>query len=109
MPQQLITLTVSQASGHGVQDGDIDAMSLAEKREACIDRSEAPEFVADCIGWSEPAVTYDDGSCVVKADRFEAGFGVVLQISAEDWAHWLAGYEIVEDIDPAHVAAYLTA
>ncbi|NJM98268.1 MAG: hypothetical protein HC800_14905 [Phormidesmis sp. RL_2_1] len=106
MPQQLITLTVSQASGYGAQDGDIDALSLVTKREACIDRSEAPEFIADCQGWSDIVVQHDDGTTLDKADRFEAGYGVVLQISADDWAHWLAGYEVV-DTAPEHVAAYL--
>ena len=109
MTQQLITLTLSQASGYGAQEGDINALSLDDKREACIDRSEVPEFVADCIGWSEPAITTDDGSYVEKADRFEAGFNVVLQISADDWSHWLAGYEIVEETDPTQVAAELSA
>ena len=104
----LVTITVSLDSGYDAQDGDISALSLADKREAIIDRSEAPEFIADCQGWSDIALQHDDGTTLDKADRFEAGYGVVLQIRAEDWASWLAGYEIV-DADPEHIAAYLSA
>jgi hypothetical protein len=96
---QLITLTVSQVRGHGAPDGDINAMDLHSKKEACIDRAEAPNFIADCMGWSDIAIQYDDGTTSDKADRFEAGYGVVLTIRSEDWASWLAGYEIVEETE----------
>ena len=105
--EHFIRLTVSQASGYGAADGDVDAMSLEEKEDACINSREAAAFMAECHGWQSIAVTYDDSTTFTNADRYHEGYGVVLQIDADDWAKWLAGYELVEDTDSDYVAAYL--
>ncbi|MGB3298510.1 MAG: hypothetical protein WBA76_09600 [Phormidesmis sp.] len=94
--QSIIALVVSQASGYGARDGDIEAMDLQSKREIYIKRDKAPEFIADCIGWSDIVVTYDDGTTFDRTTRFEAGYGVVLTIRPEDWEEWLLGFELVD-------------
>ena len=78
-----------------VGDGDICALNIApppDRLEAVIDRSEAPAFMADCGGWD--------------ADRFEQGFGIVVMMSAGNWAAWLNAYASVEE-NAAYNAAYL--
>lgn len=93
----LIELVVSQGCGYGAQDGDIDAMALDSKRDVIIGRAEAPQFIADCVGWEKPAVQYDDGRAINKADRFEEGYGVVLKINLENWERWLSEFERIDD------------
>ena len=105
--EHFVRLTVSQASGYGVADGDVEAMSLAAKEEALIDRTEAEAFMTECHGWPDVSVTYEDGTTFTNAERFNGGYGVVLHIDSEDWAKWLAGYELVEDPNSEHIAAYL--
>ena len=93
----LILLAVSQANGYGTQDGDIEALALDSKREVMVDRAEAPRFIADCIGWRDIEITYDDGTTFDKADRFEEGFGVCLFIDSEKWDSWLKDYELLDE------------
>lgn len=106
-----IRLTVEQDAD---DDRDIAALSLDESphREAVIDQSEVPEFVRDCLGWNLVVNSYTDNDgalvTVTGAHRFNQGFGVVVTIAAEDWERWLEGYEVVEDIDPTHVVAFLS-
>lgn len=65
-------------------------------REAMIDAQEADAFRADCSGWDLPSATLAE---TPQRDRFLAGFGVVLTISANNWQLWLDGYELVDDPD----------
>ena len=105
--EHFIQLTVSQASGYGSADGDVDAMSIVGKEDACIDSREAAAFMAECSGWQTVAHVSDDDILTTNADRYCEGYGVVLLIDSGDWAKWLAGYALVEDIEPETVAAYL--
>ena len=79
-------------------------MSLAAKEEALIDCTEAEAFMAECHGWQDVTVTYEDGTTFTNAERFNGGYGVVLHIDSDDWAKWLAGYELVEDPNPEYVS-----
>ena len=105
--EHFVRLTVSQALGYDSRDGDVDAMSLAAKEEALIDRTEAEAFMAECHGWQDVTVTYDDGTTFTNAERFNGGYGVVLHIDSDDWTKWLAGYELVDNPNPEYVSAYL--
>lgn len=97
---QYIKLTVASED-----DGEISALEITQYddgapcggREAFIAKSAADDFVADCIGWSEPAITYDDGTPVDKAERFEQGHSVELQIRPVDWVSWLTAFEVVDE------------
>lgn len=108
---QYIKLTVASED-----DGEISALEITQYddgaprggREAFIASSAADDFVADCIGWSQPAFTYDDGTSVDKAERFEQGYSVELQIRPADWASWLAAFE-VEDEAAGDVLAAVSA
>ena len=102
-----IDLTVSQVLARDLSPVDIDAMSLKAKEEAVIDQTEAAAFIADCQGWNSIAFAYEDGTTFTSTERYQEGFGVVLQIDKNDWAKWLAGYEILENVDPVSVAAFL--
>ena len=102
-----IDLTVSQVLARDSSPVDIDAMSLKAKEEAVIDQTEAAAFIADCQGWNSIAFAYEDGTTFTSAERYQEGFGVVLQIDKNDWAKWLAGYEILENVDSVFVAAFL--
>ena len=79
-------------------DLDINALGLVDRREAVIDSSERADFFRDLLDLTPE-----------NAAQFANHLSIQVSISAEDWADWLAGYEIVEDIDPAYVAAYLNA
>ena len=105
--EHFVKLTVSQASGSDSCEGDVEAMSLAAKEEAMIDRAGAEAFMAECHGWQDISVTYEDGTTFTNAERFNSGYGVVLYIDTGDWAKWLAGYALVEDPNPEYVAADL--
>lgn len=113
MPQQIgpyVQITVAN------EDGNISALEILSYddgtpkggREVIAPADEAPNFVTDCLGWSEPAITYDDGSCVDKADRFDQGYSVVLQIRSSDWAAWLEMFEVC-DLDDEAAALLLSA
>ena len=103
--EHFVRLTVSQASGYGSAEGDVEALSLEAKKEAYIDRTEAVAFMAECYGWQSIAFTYEDGTTFTNAERYQEGYGVVLQIDVDDWAKWLEEYEIVEDISSKCVTA----
>ena len=109
LEERFVRLTISQASGYGSAEGDIEALSLAAKKEVCINRTEAAAFMAECYDWQSIAFMYEDGTTFTNAERYQEGYGVVLQIDAEDWAKWLEEYEIVENRDPKRVAADLTS
>ena len=106
--EHFIRLTVSQSSGYGAHDGDVEAMSLTAKEEALIDRTKADAFIAECHGWQNIAFTYEDGTTFTNADRYQEGYGVVLHIDTNDWSKWLIDYETVEDTKPEQVAASLS-
>lgn len=95
----LVALTVERDADNAA---DIAALSLLEKREAIIDRQETAAFIADCTGWDEVYNRYDNPEgalvTVTNTDRFNAGYGVVVTMSAAHWALWLAGYEVVEAV-----------
>ncbi len=86
------------------EDGNISALEILSYddgtpkggREVIAPAYQAPNFVNDCMGWSEPAITYDDGICVDKAERFDQGYSVVLQIRSSDWAAWLDQFEVAD-------------
>ncbi len=107
--EHFVRLTVSQASGYGSSEGDIEALSIEAKEEVCINRTEAAAFIAECHDWQGIAFTYEDGTTFTNAERYQEGYGVVLQIDTDDWAKWLTGYEIVEDVDSKYVTADLTS
>ena len=88
--EHFVSLTVSQASGYGAHDGDVEAMSLEAKEDIVIDQAEADAFMGECHGWQDVAMTYEDGTTFTNAQRFQAGYGVVVQIDQDDWARWLA-------------------
>ncbi len=79
-------------------DLDINALGLVDRREAVIDRSERADFFRDLLDLTPE-----------NAAQFANYLSIQVSISADNWASWLAGYEIVEETDPAHVAAYLSA
>ena len=62
-----------------------------------IDRTEAKSFMAECHGWQDVSFTYEDGTTFTNADRFNDGYGVVLQIDKDDWTKWLSGFELIEN------------
>lgn len=105
--EHFVRLTVSQASGYGSTEGEVEALSLEAKEEVCIGQTEATAFMAECYDWQGIAFTYEDGTTFTNAERYQEGYGVVLQIDTDDWAKWLAGYKTVENIDPNYVAAFL--
>lgn len=78
-------------------DLDVNALSLSDRREAVIDRSERADFFRDLLDLT-PA----------KAAQFANYLSIQVTISADNWADWLSGYEIVE-VDPEYIAAYLSA
>ena len=88
--EHFVSLTVSQASGYGAHDGDVEAMSLEAKEDIVIDQAEADAFMGECHGWQDVAMTYEDGTTFTNAQRFQSGYGVVVQIDQDDWAKRLA-------------------
>lgn len=74
-------------------NGDIAALNIApypDRLEAVIDSAEALDFIDDCEDWD--------------TDRFEQGFGIVVTMSAKNWAAWLDAYASVEE-NEAYLAA----
>lgn len=80
----------------GEQGYDVSALALLDKREACIDSSERADFFRSLLDLTSE-----------KAEKFSTYHSIKVAITSTDWDSWLAGYELVEDIDPAHVASYL--
>ena len=78
-------------------DLDINALGLSDRREAVIDRSERADFFRDLLDLTPE-----------NAAQFANHLSIQVTISAANWDNWLKGYEIV-DVDPAHIAAYLSA
>ena len=78
-------------------DLDVNALSLLDRREAVIDRSERADFFRDLLDLTPET-----------AAQFANYLSIQVSISADDWADWLRGYEIVDE-DPEHIAAYLSA
>lgn len=76
-----------------VGDNCISALSLVwgavelQMREVITPSEEFNNFVNDCIGW-------EDGEPRTATQRFEAGFGVVVTMSAENWQSWLETCEV---------------
>lgn len=83
----------------------ISALSLKwgvagmQMREVITPPEEFENFVADCMGWEE-------GERRTATQSFEQGYGVVLSMSAENWAAWLEQFEVAELDD--ETAALLT-
>ena len=91
---QLIQLTVEQDCD---DNRDINALDIGQgKKEVVIVKEEAADFMADCQGWDDVAVRYQDGTVFTKRDRFLLGYGVVLSITSKDWQSWLEAFEVVE-------------
>ncbi len=78
-------------------DLDINALGLRDRREAVINRAERADFFRDLLDLTPE-----------NAAQFANYLSIQVSISADNWADWLAGYEIV-DVDPEQVAAYLSA
>ena len=66
-------------------EGDIYAIELDTHTEAVIDCQEASPFMGDCYSW--------------RADAFDQGRSIQVNMSAYDWQQWLADYELVEPSD----------
>ena len=108
LEEHFIRLTVSQASGYGSVDDDVEAMSLEAKREVLIDRTKADVFIAECHSWESIAFTYEDGTTFTNAERYQEGYGVVIRMDTADWAKWLVGYETIEEVQLEQAAASLS-
>lgn len=102
LAERFVSLAVSRSLEGDSAKADLEAMSLRDKQEAIIDCIDVPVFVANCYGWNNVAFTQLDGTTFTSAERYQEGFGVILQIEAEDWSKWLEGYAVVEDIEPRY-------
>lgn len=91
---EVVQLTVCRDPDN---DLDVNALGLLDRREAVIDSSERADFFRDLLDLTPE-----------NAAQFANHLSIQVTISADDWADWLRGYEIVE-VDPAHIAAYLSA
>lgn len=89
-----VQLTICRDSDN---DLDINALSLSDRREAVIDKAERADFFRDLLDLTPE-----------NADQFANYLSIKVSIKAESWAKWLEGYEVVEDINPEYVAAYLS-
>lgn len=91
---QQITLTVEQDND---DNRAVNALEIgADRKEVIVSYQEADDFMADCQGWNDIAVRYQDGTTFTNRDRFLLGYGVVLTISPQDWASWLQAFEVTE-------------
>ncbi|CAN5584248.1 hypothetical protein BH23CYA1_BH23CYA1_13690 [soil metagenome] len=90
----IVQLTICRDPDNGY---DVNALGLADRREAVIDSSERIDFFRDLLDLTTE-----------KAAQFGSYLSIQVSISADNWANWLAGYEIVDDVDPEYVAAYLS-
>ncbi len=64
---------------------DFATLNLDSHKEVCIDKAEIAAFHADCHSWD--AQPFDMGRCIQ------------VTMSAENWALWLEGFELVEPAD----------
>ena len=80
----------------------ISALSLVwgpvelQMREVITPPEEFENFVNDCAGWEDISHLLATNAGYSATQRFEAGFGVVVTMSAETWQQWLAAYEVFE-------------
>ena len=87
----------------------ISALSLVwgpvelQMREVITIAEEFNNFVNDCTGWEDTARLIATNVPYTATQRFEAGFGVVVTMTAETWRSWLAAYEVC-DLDEATTA-----
>ena len=93
-------------TAEGIGNNCISALSLKwgtaglQMREVVTPPEEFENFVNDCAGWEE-------GEIRTATQSFEQGYGVVLSMSAENWAAWLEMFEVCELDD--ETAALLSA
>ena len=80
----------------------ISALSLVwgpvelQMREVITTPEEFENFVNDCDGWEDLSHLMATRAGYTATQRFEAGYGVVVTMSAETWQRWLAAYEVFE-------------
>lgn len=86
----LVFLTICR---DGDQGYDISALALDDNREACIGGSDRADFFRSLLDLTPE-----------KAEQFGNYQSIKVALASADWDSWLAGYELVEDIDPAHIA-----
>ena len=85
----------------------ISALSLVwgpvelQMREVITTPEEFDNFVNDCDGWEDISHLMATHAGYNAMQRFEAGYGVVVTMSAETWQRWLAAYEVCELDDEA--------
>ena len=88
----------------------ISALSLVwgpvelQMREVITTPEEFNNFVNDCAGWDDLSHLMATNAGYTATQRFEAGYGVVVTMSAETWQSWLAAYEVCE-LDEETMAA----
>ena len=88
----------------------ISALSLVwgpvalQMREVITPPEEFENFVNDCAGWEDTSHLMATNAGYTVTQRFEAGYGVVVTISAENWQQWLAQFEVC-DLDDETLAA----
>ena len=88
----------------------ISALSLEwgpvelQMREVITTPEEFENFVNDCAGWEDISHLTATNAGYSATQRFEAGYGVVVTISAEDWQAWLEQFEVC-DLDDETLAA----
>ena len=94
----------------------ISALSLEwgsvelQMREVITPPAEFENFVNDCAGWEDISHLTATNVGYNATQRFEAGYGVVVTISAENWRAWLSQYEADEpDEDSVALIAELAA
>ena len=87
----------------------ISALSLVwgpvelQMREVITTAEEFNSFVNDCAGWEDTSRLMATNVAYSVTQRFEAGFGVVVTMTAETWQSWLTAYEVC-DLDEATIA-----
>lgn len=74
-----VWLTLCKA---GEKEDCISALCLMSKQEAIAPVAEKPYLIGDCIGFA--------------AESFEAGYSVVVRMTAENWAAWLEQFEVAD-------------
>ena len=85
----------------------ISALSLVwgpvelQMREVITPPEEFNNFVNDCAGWEDISHLIATNAGYSATQRFEAGYGVVVTMTAETWQSWLAAYEVFELDDEA--------
>lgn len=69
-------------------DLEVVVINFDTKEQIGINTAEAYSFFPDCIGLNDDL-----------AERYSNGQPVAVGMTAEDWALWLAGFELVESAD----------